>query len=304
MARHQQGRRPESAPARAPASGQPPAQSSAPAAGKQKRRPGAFGQTGRSGLVMRTKFDTSHIVPIFRTELNEWQRKAWTLMGDRRITLLLGPAGTAKTHCAVARAMHELVAEQTVGKFILIRPAVEAGERLGYLPGDLKQKLDPYFRPIYDIVDDLVGSKGTLREQVAACMEEAPVGFLRGRTFKDAVVVLDEAQNCTWKQLKLVMTRLGKGARMIVTGDPGQTDLPFGGYNPLARLCDNIRRKGIEGQGDIACFEFPERAIVRDDVVLQVLDAFDDGMGDDDVPAPRTDTADEDIPVPSYGKKT
>ncbi len=265
-----------------------------------KPRRGGTGQAlaGRAGLVTRLKFDTSHIVPIFRTELNHYQQEAWALMGERRATLLLGPAGTAKTHCAVARAMHELINAQTVGRVVLVRPAVEAGEKLGFLPGDINQKLDPYFRPVYDIIDDLVGSRGTLREQVHGCLEVAPVGFLRGRTFKDSVVVLDEAQNCTWVQLKLVMTRLGKGSKMIITGDPDQSDLPHGGKNPLARLYDNIKRKGLESNGMLACYDFPAKAIVRDEVVIEVLNAFDDGYGEGDHDWPG------DAPVRGRGART
>ena len=172
---------------------------------------------------------------------------------------------------------------------------------MGFLPGNIEEKLDPYFRPVYDIVDDLVGSRGTLREQVATCMEVAPVGFLRGRTFKDSVVVLDEAQNCTWAQLKLVMTRLGKGSKMVITGDPDQSDLPHGDKNPLARLFGNIRRKRIEAGGLIACYEFPAKAIVRDEVVIEVLNAFDDGYGDEEWPDPEADGTE--VPeVPSYGR--
>jgi phosphate starvation-inducible PhoH-like protein len=269
-----------------------PPEDSSPSKGRKDRQgpPQAFASKPASPTpkptspLARTKFDTSYIVPYFRTTMNAYQESAWDLMGDRRITMLLGPAGTAKTHCAIARAMHELIVSQSIGRVVLVRPAVEAGERIGFLPGDLTMKLDPYFRPVYDIIDDLVGWKGPLREQVNAHLEIAPVGFMRGRTFKDAIVILDEAQNCTWQQLKMVMTRLGRGSRMVITGDADQSDLPHHGRNPLSRLHDNIRRKKLDAGPLMGCQTFPAKAIVRDEAVVAVLSAFDDGMGDDDWP--------------------
>lgn len=289
MARNsRQGQRREYAPKHAPKASPP--QKPPPQRGGEQTPPpkDKRGGTSNSGpvrsnpLSRRTDFDTSQIVPMFRTTLNAHQEAAWDMMGRRRIALLLGPAGTAKTHCAIARAMHELIVARTVGRIVLVRPAVEAGERLGFLPGDLTQKLDPFFRPVYDIMDDLVGWQGMLREQVNQHVEIAAVAFMRGRTFKDSVVILDEGQNCTWTQLKMVMTRIGKGSKMIVTGDADQSDLPHEGRNPLARLADNIRRKGISERGLIGYQAFPRSAIVRDEAVTEVLSAFDDGMGDDD----------------------
>jgi phosphate starvation-inducible PhoH-like protein len=235
-------------------------------------------------LSRRTDFDTSQIVPVFRTTLNDHQVAAWDLMGDRRVTLLLGPAGTAKTHCAVARGLHELINARTVGRVVLVRPAVEAGERLGFLPGDMQAKVDPFFRPIYDLLDDAVGWKGALRDQVNEHIEVAPVAFMRGRTLKDSFVVVDEAQNCTWAQLKMVMSRIGKGSKMVVTGDPAQSDLTHRGRNPLARLVDNIRRKKLHARSVMGYYLMPPSAQVRDEAVTEVLKAFDDGLGDDDWP--------------------
>ena len=251
--------------------------------GKKDVKRGGVGNNGpvrSSPLSRRMEFDTSQIIPLFRTTLNPHQEAAWEMMGKRRISLLLGPAGTAKTHCAIARAMHELIVTRSVGRVVLVRPAVEAGEKLGFLPGDLTAKLDPYFRPVYDILDDLIGWQGALREQVDQCQEIAAVAFMRGRTFKDSVIILDEAQNCTRQQLKMVMTRIGKGSKIIVTGDPDQSDLPHSEQNPLARLCENIARKKLTERSIIGTYLFPRTAIVRDEAVVEALSAFDDGMDD------------------------
>jgi phosphate starvation-inducible protein PhoH len=284
-------RRPKDGPDRA-ASWEPEDGKAAAKAAAQPARPGtragraaaalsASLDAARAGLeaqdaAKREPFDFSGWVPSlksFHPDAAAVQEAAWDEGMRRRITLFLGPAGTGKTHLAVAMALHELVLRRSVQKVVLCRPAVEAGERLGFLPGDAKAKVDPYMLPCYDMLDDMVGPRGTLREQVNARLEIAPVAFLRGRTFKDTFIVLDEAQNCSWTQLKLAMTRLGRGSRMIVTGDPEQSDLPPGvGANPLARLRDNL--KGRPHLSRLGCFVFPEAAIVRDDAVKEVLEAF------------------------------
>ena len=180
-----------------------------------------------------------------------------------------GPAGTGKTWLAVAHAV-SLFERKEVDRIILSRPAVEAGERLGFLPGDLREKVDPYLRPIYDALYDLMDARIVERAMQTGEIEIAPLAFMRGRTLSNAVVILDEAQNTTAMQMKMFLTRLGENSRMIVTGDPSQVDLPPGQASGLAeamRLLD-----GVEGIGHAA---FTAEDVVRHELVARIVAAYD-----------------------------
>ena len=180
-----------------------------------------------------------------------------------------GPAGTGKTWLAVAHAV-SLFERKEVDRIILSRPAVEAGERLGFLPGDLREKVDPYLRPIYDALHDLMDARIVERAMQTNEIEIAPLAFMRGRTLSNAVVILDEAQNTTAMQMKMFLTRLGENSRMIVTGDPSQVDLPPGQVSGLAeamRLLD-----GVEGIGHAA---FTAEDVVRHELVARIVAAYD-----------------------------
>jgi phosphate starvation-inducible PhoH-like protein len=180
-----------------------------------------------------------------------------------------GPAGTGKTWLAVAHAV-QLFERKEVDRIIISRPAVEAGERLGFLPGDMREKVDPYLRPIYDALFDLMDARIVERALQAEEIEIAPLAFMRGRTLANAVIILDEAQNTTSMQMKMFLTRLGENSRMIVTGDPSQIDLPSGQISGLAeavRLLD-----GVEGIGHVA---FTVEDVVRHELVARIVAAYD-----------------------------
>jgi phosphate starvation-inducible PhoH-like protein len=184
-----------------------------------------------------------------------------------------GPAGTGKTWLAVAQAI-QMFERKEVDRIILSRPAVEAGERLGFLPGDMREKVDPYLRPIYDALHDLMDIRIVERALESGDIEIAPLAFMRGRTLSNACVILDEAQNTTSMQMKMFLTRLGENSRMIVTGDPSQVDLPNGQPSGLAeavRLLD-----GIEGVGLVA---FSAQDVVRHELVGRIVDAYDRAAG-------------------------
>jgi phosphate starvation-inducible protein PhoH and related proteins len=181
----------------------------------------------------------------------------------------IGPAGTGKTWLAVAHAI-SLFERKEVDRIILSRPAVEAGERLGFLPGDMREKVDPYLRPIYDALFDLMDSRVVERALQTNEIEIAPLAFMRGRTLANAVIILDEAQNATSMQMKMFLTRLGENSRMIVTGDPSQVDLPGGqtsGLAEAARLLD-----GIDG---IARVTFTHEDVIRHELVARIVAAYD-----------------------------
>ncbi len=193
------------------------------------------------------------------------------LMRTHPLVFGVGPAGTGKTYLAAAYGAH-LLYERRVERLILSRPALEAGERLGFLPGDLKEKIDPYLRPLYDALFEVMGEQCVkLMEQ--GTIEVAPLAFMRGRTLARAFVILDEAQNCTAGQMKMFLTRLGEDSRMVVTGDPSQSDLP-GGANGLNQALDILR--GIEGA---AVARFNEKDVVRHALVTRIVAAYNAAEG-------------------------
>jgi phosphate starvation-inducible PhoH-like protein len=181
----------------------------------------------------------------------------------------LGPAGTGKTYLAVAAAVDLLMTGQ-VERIILSRPAVEAGERLGFLPGDLRDKVDPYLRPLFDALNDMLPADQLARRLGTGEIEVAPIAFMRGRTLSRAFVILDEAQNTTPMQMKMFLTRLGEGSRMVVTGDPSQVDLPSGTRSGLAEALDILA--GVEG---IAVVRFTDRDVVRHEFVARIVRAYE-----------------------------
>ena len=180
-----------------------------------------------------------------------------------------GPAGTGKTWLAVGHAV-QLIEQGVVERLILSRPAVEAGERLGFLPGDMREKVDPYLRPIYDALYDFMEARHVERGLQTGMIEIAPLAFMRGRTLTNAVVLLDEAQNTTTMQMKMVLTRLGEGSRMIVTGDPTQIDLPMGQKSGLIEATRIL--KNVDG---IARVTFAEADVVRHDLVRRIVTAYE-----------------------------
>ncbi len=180
-----------------------------------------------------------------------------------------GPAGTGKTWLAVAHAV-QLFERKEVDRIILSRPAVEAGERLGFLPGDMREKVDPYLRPIYDALYDLMDARIVERALQSTEIEIAPLAFMRGRTLSNAAVILDEAQNTTAMQMKMLLTRLGENSRMVVTGDPSQVDLPPGQTSGLA---DAVRLlAGIDGIGHVT---FTAADVIRHELVARIVEAYD-----------------------------
>jgi phosphate starvation-inducible PhoH-like protein len=181
----------------------------------------------------------------------------------------IGPAGTGKTWLAVAHAA-QLFERKEVDKIILSRPAVEAGERLGFLPGDLREKVDPYLRPIYDALYDLMDARIVERALQTGEIEIAPLAFMRGRTLTNAAIILDEAQNTTSMQMKMFLTRLGENSRMIVTGDPSQIDLPNGQTSGLAEATRLLG--GVEG---IAQVHFKAEDVIRHELVARIVSAYE-----------------------------
>ena len=180
----------------------------------------------------------------------------------------IGPAGTGKTYLAVAVAVQMLL-QKRVDRIILSRPAVEAGERLGFLPGDLKEKIDPYLRPLYDALYDTLPGEQVVREIESGEIEVAPLAFMRGRTLANSFVILDEAQNTTPVQMKMFLTRLGENSRMAITGDPSQVDLPLGAKSGLKDALETLG--GIEGIGVV---RFTDADVVRHPLVTRVVKAY------------------------------
>ena len=197
------------------------------------------------------------------------QKAYFKTLLNHEVVFGLGPAGTGKTYMAVAMAVDALKKRQ-VERIVLSRPAVEAGERLGFLPGDMKEKVDPYLRPLYDALYDMMPGDKVDKMLVSGEIEIAPLAFMRGRTLSDAFVIIDEAQNTTTVQMKMVLTRLGHESRMVITGDMSQVDLPSGQESGLA---DAVRRlRGVKGVG---MSELTGEDVVRHPVVARILKAYE-----------------------------
>ncbi len=190
-------------------------------------------------------------------------------MQENDITFGIGPAGTGKTFLAVAAAAGAL-ADKAVKRIVLCRPAVEAGERLGFLPGDIAEKVNPYLRPLYDSLFDIVGFEKVEKLMERSVIEIAPLAFMRGRTLNDAFIILDEAQNTTPEQMKMFLTRLGFGAKAVVTGDVTQVDLPTGAKSGL-----RVVRQILDGIDRIRFFDFSDRDVVRHPVVQRIVTAYE-----------------------------
>ena len=197
------------------------------------------------------------------------QKQYVEAIGKNTIILGVGPAGTGKTFLAVAMAVKALRAKQ-VSRIILTRPAIEAGEKLGFLPGDLQSKIDPYLRPLYDALYEMVGTEAYARYVEKGVIEIAPLAYMRGRTLDDSFIILDEAQNATPEQMKMFLTRMGFNSKMVVTGDLTQTDLPFGQKSGLAAAV-----KILDGIEDIAIHYFTDRDVVRHKLVQKIILAYE-----------------------------
>jgi len=204
------------------------------------------------------------------------QRRYVDAIEQRDIVFGIGPAGTGKTYLAMAQAVSFLVAKK-VSRIILARPAVEAGEKLGFLPGDLQEKVNPYLRPLYDALYDMLDTDRVARYIERGTIEIAPIAFMRGRTLNDSFVILDEAQNTTSEQMKMFLTRLGFGSKAVITGDVTQIDLPSGRVSGLVEAMKVV--SAIEG---ISFIYFDERDVVRHKLVQQIVrayEAFSNGNG-------------------------
>ena len=197
------------------------------------------------------------------------QKKYIDAIENNTITFGIGPAGTGKTYLAVAMAVRAFRDEQ-VSRIILTRPAVEAGEKLGFLPGDLQDKVDPYLRPLYDARFDMMGPENFQRNMEKGCIEVAPLAYMRGRTLDDSFIILDEAQNTTPEQMKMFLTRLGFNSKAIVTGDVTQIDLPNAGRSGLIEAV-----KVLKNIDDIAIMKLTEKDVVRHKLVQDIITAYE-----------------------------
>lgn len=214
-------------------------------------------------VMIRTRKKT--IVPRSAMQIDYMRALA-----SKDIIFALGPAGTGKTYVAVAQAVSQLITG-SVQRLILSRPAVEAGERLGFLPGDMKEKVDPYLRPLYDALYDCMPPEQVERRMASGEIEIAPIAFMRGRTLADAFVILDEAQNTTPAQMKMFLTRFGQSSRMVICGDPRQVDIPGG--DQMSGLKDAVERlEGVEG---IAVTRFTVADVVRHPIVGRIVEAYE-----------------------------
>ena len=196
------------------------------------------------------------------------QKRYVDAIDNHTIVFGIGPAGTGKTYLAMAKAVHALKTKQ-VNRIILTRPAVEAGERLGFLPGTLYEKIDPYLRPLYDALHDMMDQEAIPKLMAAGVIEVAPLAFMRGRTLNDAFIILDEAQNTTAEQMKMFLTRLGFGSKIVVTGDTTQVDLPGGSRSGLRAAVDIL-----DGIDDIHVSELTSADVVRHRLVGEIVDAY------------------------------
>jgi phosphate starvation-inducible protein PhoH and related proteins len=214
-------------------------------------------------VMIRTRKKT--IVPRSATQIRYMEA-----LTRNDIIFALGPAGTGKTYIAVAQAVSQLITG-SVDRLILSRPAVEAGEKLGFLPGDMKEKVDPYLRPLYDALNDCLPAEQVERRIASGEIEIAPIAFMRGRTLADSFIILDEAQNTTPAQMKMFLTRFGQNSRMVVCGDPNQTDLPPGQTSGLNDAVDKL--SGVEG---LEMVRFSTADVVRHPIVGRIVARYED----------------------------
>ncbi len=217
------------------------------------------------GLMLKTL--KKQIVPRTKT-----QADFINAMKNHEMVFGIGPAGTGKTYLAVAQAVEQMLAGK-IEKVILTRPAVEAGENLGFLPGDLKEKIDPYLRPLYDALYEMLPADMVAKKIAAGEIEIAPLAYMRGRTLSHSAIILDEAQNTTPMQMKMFLTRLGEGSVMVINGDLSQTDLPKGMTSGLAQAVDYL--SGIE---EISIIHFTEADVVRHNLITKIIKAYAKGQ--------------------------
>ncbi len=220
----------------------------------------------KSGRVRMARIATRKSTIIARTPAQDAYMRA---LAHDDLVFGLGPAGTGKTYLAVAYAA-SLLERGDINRIVLSRPAVEAGERLGFLPGDMKDKVDPYLRPLYDALHDMMYPENVERSLASGLIEVAPLAFMRGRTLSNSLVILDEAQNTTSMQMKMFLTRMGENSKMIVTGDPTQVDLPPGQVSGLIQAVDLL--EGVEGV-NVCRFSFQD--VVRHPLVARIVAAYD-----------------------------
>jgi phosphate starvation-inducible PhoH-like protein len=220
----------------------------------------------KKGKIRMAQIATRKATIVARTPAQDAYMRA---MDRAELVFGIGPAGTGKTYLAVAHAA-TLLERGDINRIVLSRPAVEAGERLGFLPGDMKEKVDPYLRPLYDALYDMMRAEHVERCLTAGMIEVAPLAFMRGRTLANAVVILDEAQNTTSMQMKMFLTRLGENSKMIVTGDPTQIDLPRGERSGLVEAVSLL--EGVEG---VHVSRFGDRDVVRHALVARIVRAYE-----------------------------
>ena len=234
-------------------------------------------QAEKSGNVIVFSVTGKPIIPRSENQLKLVQE-----FEKNDMIFAIGPAGSGKTYTAIALAVRALKNKE-IKKIILSRPAVEAGEKLGFLPGDMKEKLDPYLQPLYDALNDMIPPAKLQKYIEEGTVQIAPLAYMRGRTLDNAFVILDEAQNTTLPQIKMFLTRMGRNAKFIVTGDVTQIDLPRRSDSGLTRAMEILR--GVEGIGIV---EFDRRDIVRHPLVKQIVEAFDRSAAVEAAPAPET----------------
>ena len=198
---------------------------------------------------------------------NDAQRHYIKSIGDNIITFGIGPAGTGKTFLSVYQALCHLWSKK-IRRIVITRPVMEAGEKIGFLPGDIKEKLDPYMRPIYDAIFDIIGHDEAKKKIDSGVIEIAPIAFMRGRTFNDSFILLDEAQNCTFDQLKMVCTRLGQNCHIVINGDPYQSDLTNSGFRAMISALTDVE--------DVGVVRFTAEEIERSEIVKKVVKALEE----------------------------
>jgi len=233
---------------------------------EREGEPSLFGELSGDGTAVRTQ--RRQIRPR-----SAGQVRYVDALRRQDLVMAVGPAGTGKTYLAVAVAV-TMLAAGNVDRIVLSRPAVEAGERLGFLPGDLREKVDPYLRPLYDALYDMMPAEQVMKRLSSGEIEIAPLAFMRGRTLSNSFVILDEAQNTTPVQMKMFLTRLGENARMVVTGDLSQIDLPAGARSGLTEAIEVL--EGVEGVGIL---RFTDADVVRHPLVTRIVRAYDRWSG-------------------------